>query len=193
MNNFLENLKKGLETGDYNSDAAKKIMEISELSESKKGRDFEKRLDEFGLKKAEPVSEEKALEANKLAELAKAVDVKNTNAYKMLATIENYEIELNDAFFKLKEYYDLVKLRLNDNIEELTTVELELFDKVNSVIDLDRILSIKMSGDIETYLVKVEEVDDSGIIEESKEISEISEVEEADSENDEQINLYKKL
>lgn len=194
MNNFLENLKKGLETGDYNSEAAKKIMEISDLSETKKGSDFEKKLEKS---KPAPVSEEVALEANRLAELAFEIEKKNANTYKMFAIIENFEKELNDAFFKLKEYYDLVKLRLN-NEEELTELETELLSKVTSVIDLDQILSIRMSSETVTYLTKVNssvDVDKAveEIVEESGEISEISEVEKEDSENDEQINLYKKL
>jgi hypothetical protein len=128
-------------------------MQITELSETKKGSDFENRLD--GLKKAEPVSEDVANEANNIAKMVELREKKNAELYKTFAIIENYEQELNEAFFKLKEYSDLVKIRLSNSNSELSELESELYKKVSSPIDLDRILSTKIGSDVETYITKI--------------------------------------
>jgi predicted SprT family Zn-dependent metalloprotease len=51
---FLKNLKNAVETGDFNSDAAKKINEISSLAETKTVTESEealnKRLESVGIK-----------------------------------------------------------------------------------------------------------------------------------------------
>lgn len=153
MNEFLNNLKNSLESGDYNSEAAKKIMQITELSETKKGSDFENRLD--GVKKSEPVSEDVANEANNIAKMVQLREKKNSELYKTFAVIENYEQELNEAFFKLKEYSDLIKIRLSNSNSEFNELENELYKKVSSPIDLDRILSTKIGSDVETYITKI--------------------------------------
>jgi len=51
MENFLQNLKNAVESGDFNSDAAKKIIEIHNLAEEKKNAEalVEKRLNDAGI------------------------------------------------------------------------------------------------------------------------------------------------
>ena len=76
MSTFLENLKKSVETGEFNSEAAKKIIEIDKLAEekikslTKTGQSIEDsdlaksvddRIKEAGVK---IISEEEALELN---------------------------------------------------------------------------------------------------------------------------------
>jgi len=53
MGSFLESLKKDLETGEFNSEAAKKIIEIDRLADEKKNAEqlIEKRLEEVGVVK----------------------------------------------------------------------------------------------------------------------------------------------
>ena len=46
MSDFLDNLKKAADTGEFNSDAAKKILEVHDLAESKlKGKNVEEELE----------------------------------------------------------------------------------------------------------------------------------------------------
>jgi hypothetical protein len=51
--NFLENLKKAVDNGEFNSEAAKKINDIDKLADEKVGNAkqlIQKRLDEVGIK-----------------------------------------------------------------------------------------------------------------------------------------------
>lgn len=115
MSDFLENLKKAADNGEFNSDAAKKILEINELADTKIGsgspEEVEKLKETIEKRQEgviEPVSEEKAIEANteyeKKMELFKKQDAVNNH----LATL--IEIE------------DMVKLSIADmmgHVEEL--------------------------------------------------------------------------
>ena len=135
--NFLEELKKGLETGDYNSEAAKKVLEINKMVESKsyKGVDLDK------LEKKEAVSKEVALEVNKNVEDSLLIDVKNDRTLKYFADIKNLEKSIHDAVFRLGDYYEEVKKDMDVIGKNYTELELKLIEKISQPIDIDEILT----------------------------------------------------
>jgi len=101
--NFLENLKKSVEEGDFNSEAARKINEIDKLADEKTQpfKDVTDRLDETGY--AESVSKEEAAELNSEYEKQMALTKKQDTVNAQLATL--IEIE------------DLVKASVVDMLE----------------------------------------------------------------------------
>ena len=135
--NFLEELKKGLETGDYNSEAAKKVLEINKMVESKsyKGIDLDK------IEKKPAVSEEVAKEANKLAEEILAKDFKNSETLIYFREIANFEQKIHDAVFALGEYYEEIKKNMDVIGKNYTELELKLIEKISQPIDIDEILT----------------------------------------------------
>jgi hypothetical protein len=125
MNPFLENLKNSVDKGEFNSEAAKKIIEISKLAETKvpvggfkseedlKGlqNSINKRVQESGVKS---VSEEEALKLN--SEYEK----------KMQAIKE--EDAINQQVVTLVDIEDMVKLSIGDMLSFVTELE-EKFKK----------------------------------------------------------------
>ena len=116
MSDFLDNLKKAADEGEFNSEAAKKILEINELADKKIGEatpaDIEKIQESLEKRQGEelvaPVSEEKALEANTEYEL-KMAQLKKMDA-------------VNGQLATLIEIEDMVKLSIDDMfgfVEEL--------------------------------------------------------------------------
>lgn len=135
--NFLEELKKGLETGDYNSEAAKKVLEITKMVESKSytGINLDK------IEKKPPVSKEVAMEANKIAEEILAKDLHNTETLIYFREIKNLEKKIHDAVFELGEYYEEIKKNMDIIGKEYTELELKLIEKISQPIDIDEILT----------------------------------------------------
>lgn len=103
MSEFLNNLKKAADEGEFNSDAAKKINDISELAGTKLGtgtveelekikEGLEKRIDDSEESKINIVSEEEALEFNTEYEIKMAAFKKQDMVNAQLATL----IEIED-------------------------------------------------------------------------------------------------
>jgi len=120
---FLENLKKSVEEGDFNSEAAKKIIEIDKLAETMKASAAEKslndRLEKAGVK---IVTEEEAAAINPQYEKQMA-DIKKQDA-------------VNQQIATLIEIKDMVKLSILDmlsftkELEEKFTKEFEAKDPI---------------------------------------------------------------
>lgn len=107
--NFLENLKKAVDTGEFNSDAAKKIKEIAELAEEKIGNAdalLKKRLEDSGVR---TVSEEEAVQLNSEYEM-KMEDIKKRDA-------------INKNVATLIEIEDMVKLSIEDMFSFMDELE----------------------------------------------------------------------
>jgi hypothetical protein len=132
MNPFLENLKKSVETGEFNSEAAKKIIEIDKNADNAKGLFLteeeqnelaKKRLDGT-LKENTVVTEEEVLKLNSEYD-KKMEEVKKQDAVnKQLATL--IEIE------------DMVKASVDDMvsfIEELEDKFKKEFDENNPIFE----------------------------------------------------------
>ena len=127
MSEFLENLKNAADNGEFNSDAAKKILEISELADKKlQGKNPEEEIENLkeSLEKrqeeevVEVVSEEKAIEAN-------------TEYEKKMAQFKEQDA-INNQLAVLMEIEDMVKASINDMLEHVETLESGLKEKLNT-------------------------------------------------------------
>ena len=116
---FLDNLKNAVDKGEFNSEAAKKIIEVSELTEIKsKGKTLEelqesvdKRLDvvlEHGIK---TVSEEEATVLNSDYEKKMEEIKKQDEENKRIADLTNM---VDAQLTTLVEIEDMVKLSIQD-------------------------------------------------------------------------------
>jgi len=111
MSDFLENLKKAADEGEFNSEAAKKILEINELADAKlKGKNVVEELEKIqeslekrqGEELVAPVSEEKVLEANteyekKMAQLKK-LDAVNAQLAILIEIEDMVKLSIEDMF-----------------------------------------------------------------------------------------------
>lgn len=113
MGSFLENLKKDLETGEFNSEAAKRINEIAKLAEEKKDAELlvEKRLNEAGVK---TVSEEDAV-------------IVNSQYEEQLEKTKKQDV-INRQLATLVEIQDMVKASIEDMLSFTQELE-EKFSK----------------------------------------------------------------
>lgn len=110
---FLENLKKSVEEGDFNSEAAKKIIEIDKLAEEKKnafGLVID-RVEKSGFAKS--VTEEEAAAVNSDAEKQLEKIRKQEEENKRIADLTNM---INTQISTLIEIEDVIKLSIGDMI-----------------------------------------------------------------------------
>lgn len=142
MSKFLENLKDSLEKGEFNSEAAQKINEISELTEKKlkdgqikkTEEDLEEvlneRLMEGGIK---TVSEEEATEINqeyeKRLEEIKRVDAINKEIALLIEIEDAVNATINDMSFHIED----VEEKYADDIENKNPIVAELVEKINKI------------------------------------------------------------
>ncbi len=111
---FLDNLKKAVNTGEFNSEAAKKIMEIDKLADTKTPAEAEKslnkRLEDVGVK----VLSEEDVELNSQYE-KKMEEIKKQDA-------------VNAQIATLIEIEDMVRLSIGDMLAHIQELE-DKFDK----------------------------------------------------------------
>ena len=127
MSEFLENLKNAADNGEFNSDAAKKILEISELADQKmQGTNPEEKVEELKEKLeelqneavVEPVTEEKAIEAN-------------TEYEKKMAQFKKQDA-VNNQLAMLIEIEDMVKLSIGDMVNHIKGIETRFEKEIES-------------------------------------------------------------
>lgn len=131
MTDFLDNLKNAADKGEFNSEAAKKILEINELADTKiKGKNVVKEFENLkesikkrqeGITPLESVSEEKVIEANTEYE-KKMVQLKKLDA-------------VNAQLAILIEIEDMVKLSVEDMFSFINELEAK-FKKEFEIKDL---------------------------------------------------------
>lgn len=106
---FLKNLKNAVETGEFNSDAAKRINEINNLAETKTASESEqalnKRLESAGIK----ILTDDDVELNSQYEQKMEEIKKQDNVNKMLATLIDIE--------------DMVKASIDDMLSHISELE----------------------------------------------------------------------
>ena len=151
MSDFLENLKKAADNGEFNSEAAKKILEVHDLADAKlKGKDVVSELEnikESLVKRqeelvVEPMTEEQILEVNseyekKMAQLKK-LDAVNAQLATLIeiedmvkASVEDmfsFTDELEGKFEKELEAEDPMFGDLSLKIEEIKSKYKSLID-----------------------------------------------------------------
>jgi hypothetical protein len=108
---FLDNLKKAVETGEFNSEAAKKIIEIDKLADEKKNALglVTDRIEKSGFAKS--VSEEEAAVLNSDYEKQLALIKKQDEENKRIADLTNL---VDTQLATLVEIESMVKLSIED-------------------------------------------------------------------------------
>jgi len=117
MSDFLDKLKKAVDEEEFNSDAAKKIIEINDLADTKtvagSSEELDKRLEAAGVKN---VSAEEAVALNSQYE-KEMEKIKENDA-------------INGQIATLIEIEDMVKLSINDMFDFISELEDTLADKL---------------------------------------------------------------
>lgn len=142
MSTFLDNLKKAVDTGEFNSEAAKKINDIDKLADEKKNASdlVSDRLEKAGY--AAPVSEEEALELNSKyeKEMARLKEIDQANG--ILATLIDMDDMIKASVVDVLDYLDEIDERLsvefekeNPNFGELNQKIEHLRNKYKSIIN----------------------------------------------------------
>lgn len=112
MSEFLENLKKAADEGIFNSEAARKILEVNELADIKLGKgtpeDLEKLKEnlEKRLENSEETKETKSMTKEEVIEI-------NSEYEKKMAAIKKQDA-VNAQLAILIEIEDMVKASVND-------------------------------------------------------------------------------
>lgn len=144
MSDFLEKLKNAADSGEFNSEAAKKILEINKLAESKIGNgteaDIEKLKESLMKREAssenseetKAVSEEEALELNSKYEGKMESLRKEEKKNREIAEHENM---IYQQLSTLIEIEDMVKASIGDMFEFVDGLE-SRFDKEIEAKDL---------------------------------------------------------
>jgi hypothetical protein len=144
--NFLENLKKSVEEGDFNSEAAKKILEIDKLTSiiaptgaGAAGTNIKKRLEEAGVK---TVTEEDAAMINadyekKMTDIKKQ-DIINQQLATLIEIEEMVKLSIDDMFSFIDELEAKFEKELEDDdpmYGELSQKMDNITSKYNSIIN----------------------------------------------------------
>jgi len=111
---FLKNLKNAVEAGDFNSEAAKKINEISDLAETKTAAESEEALN-------------KRLESAGMKILTDDDINLNTQFEEKMEKIKKQD-EVNKVLATLIEIEDMVKASIDDMLSHVNEIE-NKFDK----------------------------------------------------------------
>jgi hypothetical protein len=150
MNPYLESLKKAVETGDFNSEAAKKIIQIDKNADNAKGlslteeekAELAKRRLDGTLKENTVVTEEEVLKLNSEYEKEMVKIKKQDTVNLQLATLTDIEdmvtASVNDMVSFIKELEDKFKKEFDENdpiFEKLKTKTLEIKLKFISFIN----------------------------------------------------------
>jgi hypothetical protein len=108
---FLENLKKSVDNGEFNSEAAKKIIEVDKLADEKKNAlDLvQDRLEKSGYAKS--VTEEEATALNSQYEIEMEAIKKKDEENKKIAEMHNIA---DNSLRTLLEIEDMVKASIID-------------------------------------------------------------------------------
>lgn len=112
---FLDNLKNAVDTGEFNSEAAKKINDINKLADSKNINDIQKKVENIQLT---PIDEETATNSNTEYEIKMSEFKKIDSINRFLATL--IEIE------------DMVLFSIGDMMSHVSELEINLGEEMNS-------------------------------------------------------------
>lgn len=132
MGSFLENLKKDLEAGDFNSEAARKINEIDKLANTKKDADtlIDKRLKEAGTK---IVTEEEAVELNSKYEIKLEEIKKQDTVNKALVFLIEIEDAVKASIEDMMTCVNDLEQEYEKEFEEEKSIFGELYQKIEDI------------------------------------------------------------
>jgi len=140
MGNFLDNLKNAVDNGEFNSEAAKKIIDIDKLADEKKqevlnsGKTLEElvkeRLDTVGIR---TVSEEDAAILNSEYE-KKMNEIKKQDIINMeLITLNDAEMNVSNVISDFLSGIVELKTRFQKEIDEKNPMFEELSKKIKEI------------------------------------------------------------
>ena len=115
MSKFLDDLKKAADTGEFNSEAAKKIIQVDKLANNANVENLADRLEKAGIK---------TVEGENIAEI-------NSDYEKSMQEIKEKDLALHQIAI-LREIDETLMLSLYDMKDFVTTVE-SSFDKAKFV------------------------------------------------------------
>ena len=131
MGEFLENLKKAADTGEFNSEAAKKILEINELADKKLGNGTIEDLERLKEKLTKRVVEPEKAKSTPAEPTGKIADVpeepeETKNVEAVPKPIDEEEVqELNSEYEK-----KMANLKLIDAVNAQLAMLIEIEDMV---------------------------------------------------------------
>jgi len=127
MSEFLENLKKAADEGEFNSEAAKKILEVHDLAEQKlKGKDVVEELE--NIKSSLEARQDEAVEAGEIKAVSEEKVAEAYTEYeKKMAQFKKLDM-INAQLATLTEIEDMVKLSIDDMFGFVESLE-EKFEK----------------------------------------------------------------
>ncbi len=137
---FLENLKNAIETGDLNSEAAKKIIEIDKLANNTTKDSREKFAKER--ENAVPVDNITPEEAIRLndeykmkMEALKLKDSLNVHIVNLVEIEELVKLSIGDMFLHVEELEEKFKTELNNNLaySDLLSKITEIYSKYGAI------------------------------------------------------------
>jgi len=137
---FLEGLKKSVDTGEFNSEAAKKIIEVNKLAENANVENLADRLEKAGIKS---VSEGEVAEINSDYEEKMQLIKEKDLALHQIAILKEIDETLMLSLYDMKDFIKTIE----DNFDKAKVVNGELFDEVkkiknkySSIINLNQII-----------------------------------------------------
>ena len=137
---FLEGLKKSVDTGEFNSEAAKKIIEVDKLADTANVENLADRLEKAGIK---TVSEGEVAEINSDFE-KKMQEIKEKDlALHQIAILKEIDETLMLSLYDMKDFVTTVE----GSFDKTKPVNTELFQEVekiknkySSIINLNQII-----------------------------------------------------
>jgi len=143
MSEFLEKLKKAADNGEFNSEAAKKITEVTELAETKfiesddgvsyvDTTNLDKLKDEVN-KNIKPVTEEKALELNTEYEEKMKQLKKIDSANKQLATLIDIEDMVKASIEDMIGFTDELEGKFEKEFNDEDPIYADLSQKIEQI------------------------------------------------------------
>lgn len=135
MNPFLENLKKSVETGEFNSEAAKKIIEIADLADRKMGSTeaLDKAYDELERVKPVAVTEQEAAAINSAYE-EKMANIKKQDAINaQIAVLVDIEDMVKASIDDMFSFTDELESKFAKEFESEDPMFGELYQKIENL------------------------------------------------------------
>ena len=123
MGNFLDDLKKSVDTGEFNSEAAKKILEIAKLADSKA---IGKSVDEM------EESIKKRLENIEIQEISHEEILEHNSEYEKLMLEIKKRDAVNQQLATLIEIEDMVKASIEDMLSFILELETKFKKEIES-------------------------------------------------------------
>lgn len=144
MSEFLENLKKAADEGIFNSEAAKKILDVNELADVKLGNGsaedlekikegLEKRLEDSDDTKSVAVTEEKAVELNTEYERKMELFKKQDGVNKQLATLIDIEDMIKASVEDMFSFTEELESKFEKELKAEDLIFGDLFQKIEEL------------------------------------------------------------